>query len=324
MIASAAIAALVAGATRSLLAQAPQVHYQNHAAMPPGAIGSWQLQRGGPIGGYFQPVQFRLPSGAKVGLAAGGQFTDPLPTVTAGFLIGQVYRLRVTNIPSFDGEEVYPTLEVIDRTYPPPGYEARYPIVIEIAFDDLELAIGGRFVTRVIYLENPQGAFPRVENPKAQEWFDVPPGHDPLQAADALGRPVAILRMGGRTPSNTAQPDLRFLYGCPPFKPLPYIPGPPEMIGAPQGVPGNTVPPVPTPQGNQAQPGSNVPPAGSVPMPQIPAGDSTGLPPRTNASVSYSQPGPAGVPWQQSQMRPPIENSALLPAQYQTEPRILR
>jgi len=32
-------------------------HYQHHALMPPGAIGSAQLQRGMPWVGYFQPVE---------------------------------------------------------------------------------------------------------------------------------------------------------------------------------------------------------------------------------------------------------------------------
>jgi len=38
-----------------------------------------------------------------------------------------------------------------------------------------------------------------------------------LAMADALGRPVAILRLGARLPSNAAGPDEQFLYGCPPF-----------------------------------------------------------------------------------------------------------
>ena len=37
----------------------------------------------------------------------------------AGMLIGQVYRLRVTNIPHQPGVEVFPTIQVIDRLYPP-------------------------------------------------------------------------------------------------------------------------------------------------------------------------------------------------------------
>ena len=48
----------------SLLAQqfqpAPNAHYRNHAMMPPGQVGSQMLLRGGPIPGYFQPLQNEL------------------------------------------------------------------------------------------------------------------------------------------------------------------------------------------------------------------------------------------------------------------------
>ena len=57
-------------------------------------------------------------------------------------------------------------------------------------------------MTRVIYVEDPQQALPvaRKANDE-QPWIEAPPGEDPLVAADRLGRPVAILRIGGRVPS---------------------------------------------------------------------------------------------------------------------------
>lgn len=300
MFAGACSVAVALLAAKPAAAQLPQMHYRHNAAMPPGAIGSWQLQRGGPIAGYFQPVQLRSPSGAKVALAAQGRFTEPQPGLTAGFLIGQVYRLRVTSIPNFPGEEVYPTLEVIDRTYPPPGYEARFPIVVELNPYDLELALQGRFVTRVIYVEDSDRAFPVRENPHMQEWFDVRPGEDPLQVADALGRPVAILRIGGRTPSDVTQPDMRFLYGCPPFVPLPNAPAAPE--------------PVPV----------QVPPQ---PVPEVPQGQPQLAPPQATPPADAQQSmlhGPGVMPAGNHYERPPIQNSALLPVQYRRVPSVMR
>ncbi len=70
-------------------------------------------------------------------------------------LIGAVYRLRVTNIRLAEGIEVFPTIEVIDRLYPPPGQECRFAIPVELTEEDLKLAIDGKFVTRVIFLEDP-------------------------------------------------------------------------------------------------------------------------------------------------------------------------
>ena len=42
-------------------------HSVHHGVMPPGAIGSLQLERGGPLPGYFQPVQIKGPPGVVGG-----------------------------------------------------------------------------------------------------------------------------------------------------------------------------------------------------------------------------------------------------------------
>jgi uncharacterized repeat protein (TIGR01451 family) len=181
--------------------------------------------RGGPLPGFFQPVEIKAPSGALISLAAAGQFDESgQGSRKVGLLIGSVYRLRVSGIRLAAGLEVFPTVEIIDRTYAPIGMELRFPIPIELNQDDLRLALEGKFVTRVIYLENPRDALPVRENPQEQEWFDVKPGQDPLAVADALGRPVAILRMGGRLPETSQSPDPSFLSGCLPFVSYPCQP----------------------------------------------------------------------------------------------------
>jgi hypothetical protein len=197
-------------------AQQPDVHYLHQGIMPPGAIGSRQLQRGGPLPGYFQPVDVKTPTGVLVSLAAGDQFETPRPAPRkVGMLIGAVYRLRVTNIRLAEGAEVFPTIEVIDRLYPPLGQEQRFAIPVEITEEDLRLAIAGKFVTRVIYLEDPQNSLPGRYTGRAQPWFEAAPGQDPLAVADGLGRPVAILRLGARLPDQGGDPQ--FFYGSPPF-----------------------------------------------------------------------------------------------------------
>jgi len=200
------------------LAQAQQsgVHYWHQGVMPPGAIGSRQLQRGGPLPGYYQPVEIKAPSGALISLAVDGQFDEPQAAPRrAGMLIGSVYRFRVTNIPHAEGMEVFPTIEVIDRLYAPIDQQVRFAIPIELAQQDLELAMSGKFVTRVIYLEDSRDAVAVRSNAKEQMWFEVPPGYDPLAVADGLGRPVAILRMGARLPDQTF--DSGFYFGSPPW-----------------------------------------------------------------------------------------------------------
>jgi len=202
----------------AVFAQEPAVHYLHHGVMPPGAIGSQQLERGGPLPGFFQPVEIKAPPGALISPAARGQFQQPgAAPLRLGLLIGQVYRLRVANIPLSPGLEVFPTVELIDRLYAPADQQRRFCVPIELTQEDLELALAGKFVTRVIYLEDPLDTLPVPAAGQPQSWFEVAPGQDPLAVADALGRPMAILRMGGRLPDQGPEPGNSFLYGCPPF-----------------------------------------------------------------------------------------------------------
>jgi len=188
--------------------------------MPPGAIGSLRLARGGPLSGYFQPVRIRAPEGARISLAEEGGFGAPhWNNVLVGMQIGPVYRLQVADFSAEPGQEVFPTVEIIDRLYPPQGLALRYPILIELTADELDMAAQGMFVTRVIYLENPNQALP-VDEPDEQQWVEAPRGADPLAVADEMGRPVAILRIGGRHPSSTG---IAF-DACPP--PLTYYDAP--------------------------------------------------------------------------------------------------
>lgn len=222
-----------------LLGQQPEVHYLHQGVMtPPGAIGSLRLARGGPLPGYFQPVEIKAPSGASVSLAVGGRFDTPATTpLSVGLLIGQVYRLRVTGIPLTPGVEVFPTIEIIDRLYPPEGQERRFAIPIELTAEDLQLAAEGKFVTRVIYLEDPLAAVPAGEIDGSQLGFDAGPGRDPLMIADELGRPVAILRLGARLPDKTQSLDEQFLFGCPPYQRYPggvkRLSSPPKSASVP-------------------------------------------------------------------------------------------
>jgi uncharacterized repeat protein (TIGR01451 family) len=215
---------------QTVVAQRPRVHFEHAGAMPPGAIGSQQLRRGGPLPGYFQPVEVKGPPGALISTAENGGFQPPakLPS-EFGMLIGAVYRFRITGIPEYEGLEVYPTVEVIDRIYPPIGYERKFPITIELTQDELEMALDGKFVTRVIYLEEPDTAVPVGEDPIHQSFFEIGIHENPLEVADRLGRPAAILRMGGRLP-EAGGPDMAFLYGCPPIGKCAAPPPQPELV----------------------------------------------------------------------------------------------
>ena len=213
-----ALAALaLAFSANTAAAQQSGMHYRQSINMPPGAIGHEQLLRGGPLPGYFQPVEITVPDGGAISLVVDGNFDDPQPARRlAAMLIGPVYRFRVSSIPKHPGLEVYPTIEVVNRLYPPLGMELRFPIQIELTQEELVLASRGNMVTRVIYLEDPEQALPARQNNGRQSWFDAAAGDDPLRVADGLGRPMAILRIGGLVP-QAGQSDAAFLYGAPPL-----------------------------------------------------------------------------------------------------------
>jgi hypothetical protein len=133
----------------------------------------------------------------------GGSSTWQPSGLLVGLQIGPVYRFSVGDIPNHPEVELFPTIELIDRLYPPAGLALRYPIPVELTQDELELAADGAFVTRVIYVEDPHQALPVAQHRDSdQRWVEAPPGEDPLVTADRFGRAVAILRLGGRVPSN--------------------------------------------------------------------------------------------------------------------------
>lgn len=196
------------------------LHRIHTADSLPGEVGGARLQRWGAVAGYYQPVVFRGPGSTAFSLGVDGVFQPPMPSRTplhAGLLVGGVYRFRITSIPGFEGEELFPTIEVIDRTYPPHHLAVRHPIPIQLDLDDLRDALSGRMVTRVIYLEDPTAAIPIETTPAAGITLDIPPYQDPLHVADTLGKPVAIIRIGSVTPPTHPSLMPQFFFGYPPW-----------------------------------------------------------------------------------------------------------
>lgn len=202
-----------------------------NATAPPGVVASAQVAGRRKGVGTFTAVSIIGPKGTKVGLARDGHFLPAIDApVTTGMLVGAVYRFHVTNIPDRQGEELFPTLEIIDRTYPQPGREHRFPIPIVMTEEDLQLALSGSLVTRVVYLEDSETADPVKSTPNAQMTIDVGPNENALRTADVIGRPVAILRIGSRVPTDPQGDLAEFLYGCPPWVPLPAVPNREALI----------------------------------------------------------------------------------------------
>lgn len=218
------VAGLLLGLTGVAAAQTNPFYRHNLRDFPPGQIGAEQTLRSPEVPGYFQPIEIFGPEGVQIAPAVGGTFEPAAEgPLTAALQVGPVYRFKVTGIPLQPGREVYPTVELVSRLHPPAGQYWKFPVPIELTGQELNLALAGRLVTRVIYVENPDRATPAVQRKEfGQPVFEAGVSEDPLRVADDFGRPIAILRMGSRLPPVDG--DLtRFCYGFPPVAPAPPV-----------------------------------------------------------------------------------------------------
>ena len=168
---------------------------------PPGTAANWAVKLGRATPEYFQPVRLALPTEGLVTYFEGASdrsYDLPAPA-QAGLLVGRMYRLRVSNVPEFPGVDFYPSIELIDRLHPPAGKAEDYPVDFELTLEELEWASKGRLITKVVYLEQPNRV--PVDTLDAKERITtIEPYRNAVAEADLLGRPIAIVRLGGRTP----------------------------------------------------------------------------------------------------------------------------
>lgn len=196
-----------------------------------------------------QVVRFQGPQGLSVEVLSPAP--EPAPAndghgvATVGMKVGVAYRLKVTGIPERPGAELYPVIEVVGHLHRPPGVDpGKYPVRVVFNQEDLYDTVDrGRLVTSVVYLEDPDTALP-IAMPKDEiPVVTLNPSEDPLKVGAALGRVVAIVRTGARTPTP----------GEPPFGVLgPVIGGPCPFVtseGSKCGVPCGPVTGTPPPAG---------------------------------------------------------------------------
>ena len=177
---------------------------------PPGTAAQWAANIGKTTPEYFQPVRVSLPSAGLVTFYEGSpeRSYDETAPAQASLVVGRIYRLKISAMPEFAGIDFYPSIELIDRLHPPACNVEDFPIDFELTEEEFEWAVNGRLVTKVIYLEQPDRVPVTMVDSK-QRITTIEPSHNVLAEADLLGRPVAIVRMGGRTPDPN-QPEPTF------------------------------------------------------------------------------------------------------------------
>jgi len=214
------------------LAQSPydSRHYLATGYMAPGSAADAYRMAHPILNHHVQPVRVLVPGETLIGAGVQGGFADShVSQVTVGMMVGPVYRFKISNVRLQPSIELYPSVEILGKLNPPPGLENQFPIEVQITQDDLEQAIEGRMVTRVIYLEDPDLPLPHRHVEGKQPSLEVGGGTDPLRAAERLGRPMAIMRIGSRIPTNT-QSDAGFGFHAPAPMILPAAPVTPENV----------------------------------------------------------------------------------------------
>jgi hypothetical protein len=183
-------------------------YFPLHHRQPTGMAGRWSLLTHPQKHGAMQPVRVSLPSTGHVSFYSGSPQNRILTQAPSDvrMSVGHVYRFQVSGMPEFPGVELYPTVEILDRLHPPEGHAHEFPIPVELTEQEIETVLQDRMVTKVIYLEQPDLAHP-ADQENGIHVEDLPVGINLLKAADLRGRPMAILRIGGRTPDPRAPTD---------------------------------------------------------------------------------------------------------------------
>ena len=113
---------------------------------------------GGPVPNQHNKAAANSLFRGKWDVTPDGKY-DSIPLVVPGrqnFGQGGVYRMKLTNIAGREGVELYPTLEVAPMTRRSASYLAHSAIPIQFTDEDFDQVMAGNFVTKVIYIPDPE------------------------------------------------------------------------------------------------------------------------------------------------------------------------
>jgi hypothetical protein len=180
---------------------------------------------------------------------------------THDFGQGAIYRMKVSNIPGRPGKELYPTLEIAPTMARTQAFLAHNSIPIEFTDNDFDQVLSGNFITKVVYLPNPEYQGLAMAGVGTLVNTQLEPGVDPIVEASNRGAILAVIRMGNKDLSGTIAEKQRLASQVPAY----YAPMLPPQGGA-FPVNGSSIP-------QNAISGVNIPPYGT-PMTKT----STGIP----------------------------------------------
>jgi hypothetical protein len=159
-------------------------------------------QPGVPSPNMTSQIAFVGPDGMSVAwdVTAPGAF-DSEPLTCPGrynFPQGAIYRLKMANIAGRPGIELYPTLEVGPVMPRTEAFLAHNAIPVQFTPEDFDQVLTGNFVTKVIYLPDPEFQELALAGVETLVSTRLDPGVDPIVEADRRGAILAIVRLGNK------------------------------------------------------------------------------------------------------------------------------
>jgi hypothetical protein len=172
--------------------------------------GIMMYQPGMAYPGVSSQIAFMGPEGMQVTWDVGalGQF-DSEPLICPGrynFPQSAIYRLKVSNIPGRPGVELYPTLEVGPVMPRTEAFLAHNAIPVQLTEEDFDQVLTGNFVTKVIYLPDPEFQQLALAGVETLVSTRLDPGVDPIVEADRRGAILAIVRLGNKDLQIPSEP----------------------------------------------------------------------------------------------------------------------
>jgi hypothetical protein len=147
-------------------------------------------------------IYFVGPEGLAVqwDVTAPGRFDSEQLVAPAryNFPQGALYRLKLTNIPGRPGVELFPSLEVAPTMPRTAAFLAHNAIPVEFTDEDFDQVMTGNFVTKVIYLPDPEFQEMALAGVGTLVSTRLDPGVDPIVEADRRGAIMAIVRLGNK------------------------------------------------------------------------------------------------------------------------------
>jgi hypothetical protein len=189
---------------------------------------------------WFAPSADGKPGFAPAAITVPGRYNFPQAAI---------YRLKLTDIPGWQGPPLYPTLEVVPANARTATFLAHSSVPLTFTADDFEQVRAGNYVVKVIYLPYPQFQDLAVAVPGEVVSSRLEPGADPITEALQRGSILLVVRLGNidlEAPGTPAMDAPSPYQKAPPpglMPPPGYMPGaatmgPPGMMQPPGMYPG--------------------------------------------------------------------------------------